>query len=109
MPDAASLDAPAISAVRDEASADVVESSDDVLRIIAVLSATVFNAASMLLRNEPISASILARRCSCSATEARFFSLSGDEPLDRHAAHTPAPALAALTRSLYRAEKDRHR
>jgi mxaA protein len=42
-------------------------------------------------------------------SEARFFSLSGDEPLDRHAVHTPTPALVALTRSLYRAEKDRHR
>jgi len=42
-------------------------------------------------------------------SEARFFSLSGDEPPDRHAVHAPSPALVALTRSLYRAEKDRHR
>ena len=42
-------------------------------------------------------------------SEARFFSLTRDELPDLPAAHAVPSTLAALTRSLYRAEKDRHR
>ena len=42
-------------------------------------------------------------------SEARFFSVTRGEPPDRPAARESPPALAALARSLYRAEKERHR